>query len=259
MKILLLGVSFADSVTTVSRVKGEVMQGRLSQIDGRDLVRCLMLEEKCNVDVYTVSLESAAVYRRERHFNGDFNHRNFIRDVNNWFGFCQFEQIILDYFWMPPGCWERQHWKRSFFQKTLVGFAADNLLVNISEEGARCGVIYLPFSFYCFKEVAVAWDKLMPFYSVYYVRKGDLNEHLLWYATQFIDGSDMLNVFGKQIDQEEEYCSFELCRMQEMLAADDSVTIEQLRKIAFELERFRDIRFIALSRRAQMCEGTITI
>jgi len=248
MKILLLGVSFAESVATVSRVKEEVMQGRLSQIDGRDLVRCLMLEEKCNVDVYTVSLESAAVYRRERHFNGDFNHRNFVRDVNNWFGFCQFEQIILDYFWMPPGCWERQHWKRSFFQKTLVGFAADNLLVNISGDGAKCGVIYLPFSFYCFKEVAVAWDKLRPFYSVYYVRKGDLGEHLLWYATQFINGSDMLNVFGKQIDQEEEYCSFELCRMQEMLAVDDSVTIEQLRKIAIELERFRDIRFIALSR-----------
>jgi len=248
MKVLLLGVSFADSVRTASWVKEEVLDGRLSQIDGRDLVRCLMLEEKCGADVYTVSLEGAAAYRLERHFSGDFNHRNFVRDVKNWFGLCRFEQIILDYFWMPPGTWERRHWKRAFFQKTLVGFATDSLLVDVSEDGGRCGVIYLPFSFHCFKEVAIAYDNLRHFYSIDFVRKGDLREHLLWFATQFINGSDMQRVFGKRIDQEEEYCTFKLSRMREMLSADDSISIEDLRKIAFELERFQDIRFIALHR-----------
>jgi len=246
--VLLLGVSYVDGYSSVDDVVRDVCSGNLSQIDGRDVARCLKLEELLRVSVYTVSLETAATYRVDRHFSGDFNHRNFIRDCKNGFGGCQFKHIILDYFWMPPGSWEQHHWKRSFFRKTLVGFAKHELLLKPGEGCERGGMIFLPFSFYCFKELVLAESILSQWYSIAYLRRNDLNRNLLWYATQKIGRSRMLSVFGKQIDQEELYCTFDPNRMQQMLNTEDFASLNDLKRATVVLKDLKDVRFIVLSR-----------
>lgn len=246
--ILLLGVSFVDNITAYSDVKQQVEKGKISQIDGRDLARCLKMESLLGVNVYTVSLESAAVYREDRHFSGNFNHRNFVKEIKRRFNGCQFDQIILDYFWMPQGCWERHHWKTAFFKITLPLFVRESILVERKTERIGFGVIFLPFSFYCFKEIVSASQVLRQFFSISFLRKGELYDNLLWYSTQFLDAHDMMNTFGKHINQEEEYCTFDVGRMNQMLAAEDSVSITELRKVAYSLEHFNDIRFIMLQR-----------
>lgn len=81
-----------------------VKRGILTEMDARDLARCVATEQACEVDTYTVSKEIGAVYRNDRHAYGDFNGRNFCKSLRDAFGEdVQFSQVILDYYWMPSG------------------------------------------------------------------------------------------------------------------------------------------------------------
>jgi len=246
--VLLLGMSFAAGYSKIEEVIKDVSIGRLSEIDGRDSARCLMLEGLFGVSVYTVSLETAATYREDRHFHGNFNHRNFVRDFKEALGQRQFKQIILDYYWMPSGSWEQHHWKRDFFRRTLISFAESGLLKDVAGNDVESGVVLLPFSFYCHKEVVLAASLLSRWYSITYIRKGELHNNLLWFATQYIDEDDMIKVFGKLRNQEDMYCTFDPNRMQQMLNSDEPIGIRELREATLSLKRLKDIRFIALRR-----------
>ena len=139
-KILCLGMLHVDA----KQVHGAVVGGAiateslqvavdcvecsiLTQMDGRDLARCMATEKECQVDVHCVSQEEAAVCQADRQCKGNFNLSTFAMRLDWHFGRCQFDQIILDCFWAPAG-WNKMHWKRSFFQETLVHFAADGLI-----------------------------------------------------------------------------------------------------------------------------------
>lgn len=223
----------------------------LTQMDGRDLVRCWATEELCGVDVFCVSQEQGALYRAERHLEADFNHRNFVRDLEDHFGSrCHFDQIVLDYFWIPRG-WDESHWKPLFFTNTLPAFAATGLLntsSNWSHREGRCrreSVVYLPCSIHCLREVAVAFDKLRVYYCISFLRKDELGEICLWAGTQSLDKSTMMSVFGKELSQEEIYCTV---TQQQLRSMNDDPRITKTAFLEFvgRLGDVSTVRFIAL-------------
>ena len=81
-----------------------VRRGILTEMDARDLARCIATEQ-CGdgLKVYTVSKEVGGVYREDRHIYANFNNsRGFCNKLIESFGQdVQFQQVILDYYWMP--------------------------------------------------------------------------------------------------------------------------------------------------------------
>lgn len=222
----------------------------LTEMDGRDLVRCRMMEAHCGASVVTVSLEAAALYRQDRHLDADFNGRRFVTQLRQLVGNQRFHQVVLDYFWIPSA-WNEMHWKRSFFDKVLIELARSDLLCK---DGCRLagrasrygkGVIYLPFCLHCFKEVVSLSEKLRRYYDISFLRKSDLDEIVLWSATQAIDRKVMQVVFGKQLDQEELYCKVTGPQLK-AFSDDQYVTQKRLLDAAKALKGISDIRFIAL-------------
>ena len=257
-KVLCLGVSYADVDgqfartgrpaesafldPTVDAAVACVRGGVLTQMDGRDLARCRSTEKTCNVDVYTVSQEKGASYRTDRHLDANFNRHDFARSVRNAFGSeCQFDQIILDYFWIPSG-WDVSHWGRSFFEQTLVSFVEEKLLRE------RKGVIYLPFCLHCFKQIQVCFDALQKHYNISFLRKRELEEVSLWHGTQKIDSAIMQGVLGKHRSQEETYCTFGPKDVGEAME-DPNVSKRELIHLASSLEDFSEIRFLRLEQK----------
>ena len=260
-KVLCLGVSYANveqqlssaaafgkqlPPTTSNLLDGSVRSavdcvraGILTQMDGRDLARCRSTEETSKVDVYTVSQEKGAEYRDDRHLEANFNRHDFAKSLRKAFGDnCRFEQIILDYFWIPPG-WDVSHWSRSFFESTLASFVEEKVLKE------KTGVVYLPFCLHCFKEVYVCFNAIRKYYDISFVKKGELDEVLLWKGTQQIDARIMQGVLGKKRSQEEKYCTF--ARTEVMQSMEDSdVSKKDLIELACTLEDFPDVRFIRL-------------
>ena len=219
-------------------------------MDGRDLLRCQATEKVCGVEVYCVSLEQGAVYRKERHLDANFNGCHFVRQLKDLIGECQFDQIILDYYWIPSG-WDVQHWKPSFFSKTLLAFAQSSVLTtstkhNIDvDEGCRKGVIYLPFCFHCLKEIVALYATLSLYYNVSFLRKGELGEIALWVGTQSLDRNTMASIFGKELSQEEIYC---VVSQQQIRSMQDEprVTKADVKFFVKGLGDLSEIRFIVL-------------
>lgn len=240
----------ASTMSIVDRTIQLVDEKVLTQMDARDLARCQATEEHCGFDVFCVSQEQGAMYRPDRHLEANFNGRHFVKHLQQHFKDCQFDQIVLDYFWIPPA-WNQSHWKRAFFEKTLVAFAQSRLLRIASRPPELLhgnyprGVIYLPFCFHCFKEVVATFDKLSQFYNVSFLRKGELKQVALWSGTQTIHAGTMQSVFGKQLDQEEMYCTITEQQLK-FMEEDPDISRSTLMEIASSLEDFPDIRFIVL-------------
>ena len=283
-KVLCLGVSHAQLPTTAQTV-GEISQelsyekshvadviecvqsGQLTQMDGRDLIRCIATELHSNVDVYTVSQEQGANsntfgYRSTRHLDANFNRtRTFLKLLKNKFvangkgteG--SFDQIVLDYYWIPSG-WADYHWSRSFFQKTLPGFVKQGILYRESPQGEpmtskgthrQTGRVYLPFCLHCFREVLACRHQLLEYYNISFLQKKDLQEVSFWAGTQTIDKGIMQTVFGKHLQQEETYCTFGAQDIAQAYDADPrSLPKQEILEFAHRIDYFHDIRFIML-------------
>jgi hypothetical protein len=80
-----------------------VRRGILTEMDARDLARCVATEKiGGGLEAYTVSKEVGGVYRSDRHVYANFNNsRGLYNALTQNFGFIQFQQVILDYYWMP--------------------------------------------------------------------------------------------------------------------------------------------------------------
>ena len=205
-KILCLGMSYADidkyvnSLTTPSDANGPmairrviecVRRDYLSEMDGRDLARVVATEYDSNADLYTVSQEEGANYRNDRHMNGNFNRTNFVRRLQEHFLCLEFDQVILDYFWIPAG-WDVQHWSRTLFGHTLVELAKHDVLpYRAPREGELLGSVILPFCYHCFKEVIGNFKQLRRYYDVSFLRKHELHKVPLWKGTRQIGAKPM--------------------------------------------------------------------
>ena len=120
-KILLLGMSYPNvgkqmekggypqdllthKETSINQAVECVERGIMTEMDGRDLARCIATESVCGVECYCASLQNAAVYRHDRHVRADFNKKGFCNTIHHAFGMdITFSQVILDYYWMPTG------------------------------------------------------------------------------------------------------------------------------------------------------------
>mmetsp|Transcript_3633 Transcript_3633/g.8766 ORF Transcript_3633/g.8766 Transcript_3633/m.8766 type:complete len:1555 (-) Transcript_3633:156-4820(-) len=147
--VLLLGVSFPDikmtledrglkeSLLTHKDPTAEqsvelVRRGILTEMDARDHARCVETElayDDKDVQVYTVSREVGGVYRKDRHIYANFNNsRTLCNQLQKSFGWnTKFQQVILDYYWMPTG-WLVTRWAKSLFQNTLPDLVRHRLL-----------------------------------------------------------------------------------------------------------------------------------
>ena len=190
------------------------------------------------------------MYRADRHLEANFNGRRFVKDLVNHFQGRRFDQIVLDYFWIPPA-WNQNHWKRSFFERTLVELVQSSILRTATSPPElfhgkyQRGAVYLPFCFHCFKEVVATFGKLRRFYNIAFLRKGELETLALWSGTQTIDADKMQSIFGKRLSQEETYCSISLQQLKSM-ENDPDVSKAEIMNIARSLEDFADVRFIVL-------------
>lgn len=120
-KVLLLGISYPDvkghmdqhgysekllvhKKLSVEQAVELVRRGILTEMDARDLARCVATEQAVEggLEAYTVSKEVGGVYRDDRHVYGNFNNsRGLYNALTQNFGPLQFQQVILDYYWMP--------------------------------------------------------------------------------------------------------------------------------------------------------------
>jgi hypothetical protein len=206
-KILCLGMSYAElekfadkemvtvddgtSEMHVRRVIECVRRGYLTEMDGRDLVRVVATEYEASAHLYTVSQEEGACYRQDRHMNGNFNRTNFVRRLQEHFLCIDFDQVILDYFWIPAG-WDLEHWSRSLFSNTLVELARQDVLpYREPRPGELLGSVILPFCYHCFKEVIGNFKHLRRYYDVSFLRKHELEKVPLWRGTQQVGAKAM--------------------------------------------------------------------
>jgi len=278
-KVLCLGMSYASVVDQLkaSGVDGEsvmlnpmsgveravelVRRNVLTEMDGRDLARILSLEESDEYAAYTVSLERGSVYEEGRHMTANFNRGRFVRDLMCRWGngrdsskresgktgksrgrivrSIQFREVYLDYFWIPPGSWAMTHWKRSFFRDMLPDLAVLGLL----EEAGR---VYLPFCLHCFKEVVAAKKVLLKHYTVTFLEKKNLHEHSLWRSTQRINAKEMQYWLGKDLNQEELYCTFSAKSVKDG-SEDSHVSKDDLLDVYRRIRNVEQVRMIRLT------------
>jgi len=233
----------------------------LTEMDGRDLARCVSLESANQTNAYCASLESGAAYSQERHLCANFNRKGFTKECIQAFGHIKFRQIILDYFWIPKGSWAMTHWKPDFFQFTLPSFVKDNLLetsticsflstknsnINTSllQEGGASGVVYLPFTLHVVARIVAAYKELSECYTISFMKKSELSEHALWYATSQINPESMQSYLGKAINQEDTYCTFSIAEVKQTSFRD--VTKQEVLDIITAIDEFQEVRMIRL-------------
>ena len=241
--ILLLGMSYTSlnkESYNIPCILSLLKQKKITKMNARDLVRILEIETSFNKLCYTVSLVQSIERFSERHLSVSFSSRNFMESLITQFGLgCQFEQIILDYFWIPTGIWQKEHWTKAFFNKTLVEFATKDILITH-------GVIYLPFTVHCLHEIAMEYDILNKLYQIGWVDKTNLDKNILWKATNKIDANIMFASFEKQLNQEEIYCKISKQMLGEDLSQKDNIYRDLMSNVA-DIE---NIRFISLSIRS---------
>jgi len=246
--VLCLGMSYAESIgsenllqplESVEQAVELVRRNILTEMDGRDLARCLALEESNKYLAYTVSLCSSATYSR-RHLSLNFNRANFSREMKNvWGPRLRFKQITLDYFWIPSGSWMMDHWKKSFFETTIPSFVTQELLMP--DEGA----VYLPFCLYVVGQLISAGDCLARYYNISFLYKDQLSENALWLATSQISPTVMQSWFGKAINQEEVYCTLTPSEVYNSIDF-DNFRKQDVLNVLRGIENFDNVRMIKL-------------
>ncbi|KAL3940392.1 MAG: hypothetical protein SGBAC_005068 [Bacillariaceae sp.] len=266
-KVLLLGISYPSvenqmdtrgfeedilihKEPSVDRAVECVRRGILTEMDARDLARCVATEKACDVDCYSSSREIGAIYREDRHVYGDFNNRNFCKTLKKAFGEdVQFSQVILDYYWMPSG-WLVTRWAKTLFQQTLPDLVKMNMLTFPSARSRNRknfdeGVVYLPFCAHVCKELVGGVNLLSKYYAISFVKKSELPGHSLWKGTMSISGDTMQHVLGKRLDQEEVYCTFRKKDIFENME-DSHVSKPAVMRVLEAIEDYDNVRMIRL-------------
>ena len=154
---------------------------------------------------------------------------------------------------MPSG-WLVTRWSRSLFQQTLVEFVQHDLLAypddpnhhsgNVDPTIER-GVIFLPFCAHVMKELVAGMPILKEFFEISFVHNTNLDVHALWKGTMTIDGKVMQGTFGKRVDQENIYCTFNKYDVLDMMA-DDSVSLQEVVNILEQVPDYDNVRFVRL-------------
>jgi len=138
-KVLLLGISYPDveghmkahnyDMEILQHQDGSVDQAVecvrrkiLTEMDGRDLARVVATENVGDgYEAYTVSKEMGGIYKENRHVYASFNNsRSMRKAMAKAFGTVQFQQVILDYYWMPTVSLFVSYWYILFWLKKMT-------------------------------------------------------------------------------------------------------------------------------------------
>ena len=77
-------------------------------MDSRDFLRGYSLSKTFNCNIYSVSMQQATTYH-ETHIYVNFNKSNFFNNIiSKWGNAIKFNQIILDYYWIPNESWMKK-------------------------------------------------------------------------------------------------------------------------------------------------------
>ena len=268
-KVLCLGMSYPDihaqietegfrhdvletTQTSILQVVECVRRRILTEMDGRDLARCIAMEKKHCIEAFTASQENGSVYVEGKHFSGNFNRSGFVDSIKRQFGEdTKFRQIILDYFWCPKG-WVKEHWTKRFFHKVIPDLVQVLDFPKQPEGKMGHGVLYLPFCFHIMKELVANLGILQDYYQIGFVYKSELAENALWSGTNSISPEIMQDYLGKNIQQEEIYCTFGPQDVYEEME-DARVTKSEVIDVLRRIEDFPLVRMIRLRPLAKHC------
>jgi hypothetical protein len=131
-KVLWLGMAYADTDATTIPGNTELTDsGLLTPSEGRDTARCVSAEAAHRVAIYTVAKDSNNTARSDRHIKTDFSARAFVIAVKSILEPTDalFEQVALDYVWMPKGYVQSRMGGMKGFQNLLSGLAFDCCVV----------------------------------------------------------------------------------------------------------------------------------
>jgi hypothetical protein len=142
-----------------------------------------------------------------------------------------FDQITLDYVWMPNG----------YFETRIATFIVSNLEAFALKLLKPLGSVYLPFHILtALVSCSSMWE---PYYVFVLVSLGDIkamSENLLWAATESICSNTMNFVFKKEPRQENKYCK--VSKMALNCLPKTSLVSSALLGIVDEVETYRFIR-----------------
>ena len=235
--MLCLGMIYADTGTTTDDIVSLVRDGIITPAMGRDTARCLAIETLHDVRVYSLARESHPKARGDRHIKTDLSSRKSIEDIRQVFSHGVFEQIVLDYFWMPKG-YVHERMGRSFFGTQLRRFAQELLC-----EG---GEVYLPFHIDILRSLSMFEASWIPYYQVTFVSQNhfySMRKNMLWDATRTISPETMHWTFQKDADQLDTYCRVQQREIRSASLPEGSKLSEM---IANDLDGIANYRFIAL-------------
>jgi hypothetical protein len=114
--------------------------------------------------------------------------------------------------------------------------------INVNME-LGIGVVYLPFCYHVVKEIVAALRILSQYYDISFLSSSQLSEHALWRSTQDLPADLMQKVFGKQLNQEDLYCTFGPRDVFECME-DTRVSKVQVVEVLSRIEDFDQIRMI---------------
>jgi hypothetical protein len=96
------------------------------------------------------------------------------------------------------------------------------------------------------KHLIASIDEISKYYKIEFVYKNELEEHALWSGTSTIDANEMQHFFGKNIAQEEVYCTFAPRDVFEAME-DARITKEDVISVLRGIEDFEEVRMIRLT------------
>ena len=201
----------------------------------RDLIRILSIEYKFNCYCYTVNdnaNESSCA--SSRHITSNFCNRRFCRNLLKKYGEeIKFDEITLDYFYIPSTQWQQQHWTSTFFSTTLSDIYNEGLL-------NQHGNIFLPFTPYILENIISHHENLSSTYNIEFVCKTNLGMNVLWQGTQMIPSETYATYFGKDKHQEELYCKHSINKIKNLISK--SVILEEILKNIEDVSKVRMIK-----------------
>ena len=261
-KVLMLGMSYPigdyeEGCNLPSRIHQAInchknKLGNLNDMDTRDLARIRATEAACNVDVYTVSMQNAGPYRRDRHVYANYNLPRFVeKGLLSTFGPVKFKQIIMDYCWLGEtgGCaWKTNHWTYDLFRRTIPKLF-DRLETRCTSDAKLdTGVIYLPFCPHIVEGLLSVEENLKDLCTIQYVSKTDIYHNCLWVGTGKINDDTMRSDLGKTPDQEETYCSAKVSDFKQSQSFASYLCRGKLLRHVHQIKDMEQIRMVCLSK-----------
>ena len=158
-----------------------------------------------DMEVHTVSLQDGS---EEFHLNCDISSKDFVDKLREKFGdkidFERdgYEEIVLDYYWMPSGEWQDSRFGATFFRENITA-----LFSTLAKDSCQTyGTIFLPFTIWSLYNVWKNMDLINEHYiTTALCMERSTNLSLVWGSRETKEEDPDGKWLGKPSDQEHLY------------------------------------------------------